>query len=241
MQGGVDNEGNLNARFNNGWTPNNITKSQMQVKQSAPVSNGEALTALQLASSPGGHSMLQLEHDYTGTDYTLNAKALNPSPLDLSGIYILSYLQSVSRNLALGTETIYQPQAGPGPQPQMPEISTSYLVKYTSTAKDWIATAQIQPTGILQATYWQKLGEKVEVAADLQLLATPGRRDAVATVGAKYALRTSTFRAQLDSLGKVSALLEQQFGPTFAFLFSGEIDHFKVRLFLHPDPHRQGC
>lgn len=69
----------------------------------------------------------------------------------------------------------------------------------------------------------------MEVAADLQLIAAPTRRDAIATLGAKYDLRLATFRAQLDSTGKVSALLEQRFTPTFAFLVSGEIDHFKVR------------
>jgi mitochondrial import receptor subunit TOM40 len=73
----------------------------------------------------------------------------------------------------------------------------------------------------------------VEVAADMQLIAGPQRRDAIATVGAKYDLRMATFRAQLDSTGKVSALLEQQFAPTtFAFLVSGEIDHFKVNSYL---------
>jgi hypothetical protein len=40
----------------------------------------------------------------------------------------------------------------------------------------------------------------------------------------------STFRAQVDSTGKVSAYLEQRFTPTFAFLVAGEIDHFKVNL-----------
>ena len=69
----------------------------------------------------------------------------------------------------------------------------------------------------------------MEAAADLQLIAAPGRRDAIATLGAKYDLRMSTFRAQLDSTGKVSALLEQRFAPTFAFTVAGEIDHFKVR------------
>jgi hypothetical protein len=42
----------------------------------------------------------------------------------------------------------------------------------------------------------------------------------------------ATFRAQVDSTGKVSALLEQRFTPAFAFLISGEIDHFKVRFSL---------
>ncbi|KIL00112.1 hypothetical protein PAXRUDRAFT_821990 [Paxillus rubicundulus Ve08.2h10] len=204
LQGSVDHEGNVNARMNQGWSETCITKMQAQLSHQA------------------GHSMLQLEQDYQGRDYSLNAKAVNPSPTDLTGIYIGSYFQSVTKNLALGFETLHQRQT-----PEMTELATSYLAKYTSTDRNWIATAQLQPSGILQTTYWQKLSEKVDVAADLQVIAAPQRRDAIATLGAKYDLRMATFRAQLDSTGKVSALLEQRFAPSFAFLVSGEIDHFK--------------
>jgi len=204
MQGGVDHDGNLTARFNYGSSPSNVTKMQAQA-----------------SSTPGGHSMLQLEHDYLGSDFSLNAKAVNPSPTDFSGIYVGNYLQSITKNLAVGVEALYQRGNIPG----LTELGTTYLARYA--AKNWIATAQAQSSGILQTTYWQKLGEKLEVAADLQLIATPQRRDAIATVGAKYTLRTATFRAQFDSSGKVSALLEQQLAPTFAFLVAGEIDHVK--------------
>ena len=166
--------------------------------------------------------MIHLEHDYQGSDYSVNLKALNPSPIDFGGMYFASYLQSITKNLAVGFESLHQRASG------MTDTSTSYLAKYTGSDKDWIASAQLQPSGALQATYWQKLGDKVEAAADLHLVNAPQRRDAVATLGLKYDLRMSTFRAQLDSTGKVSALLEQRFAPTFAFLVSGEIDHFKV-------------
>jgi len=169
--------------------------------------------------------MIQLEHDYSGLDYTLNAKAINPSVLDGTGIYVGSYLQSVTNKLALGIETLYQRAAL-----DQAEMSSSYLAKLTGSDGKWIATTQFQPIGVLQATYWHKLSEKVEVAADLQVIAAPMRRDAIATVGTKYDLRMSTFRAQLDSTGKVSALLEQRFAPSFAFTVAGEIDHFKVRV-----------
>jgi mitochondrial import receptor subunit TOM40 len=171
-----------------------------------------------------GQNMIQLEQDYHGRDYSINVKALNPLPTDLSGVYIGKYLQSVTNNLALGVETLYQRTS-----PSMTESMTTYLLKYQGVKRDWIATAQVQLGGILQASYWQKLSEKVEVAADLQMLSTPVRRDAIATVGAKYDLRMASFRAQLDSTGKVSALLEQRFAPAFAFQVAGEIDHFKVR------------
>lgn len=167
--------------------------------------------------------MIQLEHDFQGADFSVNAKAMNPSPVDGTGIYVGSYLQSITKNIALGIESVYQ-----RPTPDASEVSSSYLAKITGTDKNWIATAQTQGLGVLQATYWQKLSEKVEVAADLQLIAMPNRREAITTIGAKYDLRLATFRAQVDSTGKVSALLEQRFTPTFAFLIAGEIDHFKV-------------
>ncbi|KAA1471162.1 hypothetical protein DENSPDRAFT_775873 [Dentipellis sp. KUC8613] len=203
MQGSVDHEGNLNGRFNQGWSPTHSTKVQGSLSQQV------------------GHNMIQVEEDYQGQDYSLNVKAVNPSPTDGSGIYIGSYLQSITSNLALGFESVYQRQA------DMSDLSTSYLAKYTGSNKDWIASAHIQPIGGLQATYWQKLSDKVDVAADLMVLNGPMRRDAVATLGAKWDLRMSTFRAQVDSQGKVAALLEQRFAPSFVFTVSGEIDHFK--------------
>lgn len=188
------------------------------------------LFILEQIAQQHGASMLQLEHDFTGQDYSLNLKALNPSPVDGSGIFIGSYLQSVTKNLALGTECLFQ-RGGPMEIPTAP----SYLAKYTSDDKSWIASAQLQSMGMAQATYWQKISEKVEAAADLQIMTANGKREAIATLGAKYDLRMATFRAQLDSSGKVSAMLEQRFAPTFAFMVAGEIDHFKVRNASHVD------
>lgn len=182
--------------------------------------------------------MIQLEQEYQGADYNVNVKAINPWPTDLTGIYVGSYLQSFTKNLALGFETVYQ-----RPTPDASESITSYLARYTSSDKSWIATTQVQPAGVMTATYWQKLGERVEAAAELQVVATPTRRDAIATLGAKYDLRAASFKAQLDSTGKVSALLEQRFTPTFSFLVAGEIDHFKVchRLLFDFWSHRSLC
>ncbi|GJJ12139.1 hypothetical protein Clacol_006380 [Clathrus columnatus] len=204
MTGSVDNEGNVNARFNQMWTANNATKLQAQL------------------SKREDHNMIQLEQDYQGLDYSANIKAMNPGLTDFTGVYIANYLQSVTKNLALGLETVFQRST-----PEMEETSTSYLIRYAGTNRNWLATAHFQTIGVLQATYWQKLSEKVEVAADLQMLAAPTRRDAVATLGAKYDLRMASFRAQVDSTGKVSAYLEQRLAPTLAFLLSGEVDHFK--------------
>jgi mitochondrial import receptor subunit TOM40 len=167
--------------------------------------------------------VIQVEQDYTASDYSVNLKAINLSPVDGTGLYFGSYLQSLTNNIAVGVESLWQRS------PDGEDLNASYILKYTSKKQDWIGTASLQPQGMISTTYWHKLSDKLDVAAELQLIATPQKRDAVASVSAKWELRMAAFRAQLDSSGKVSALLEQRFAPSFAFLVAGEIDHFKVR------------
>lgn len=224
MQGGVDHDGTVNGRFNSGWDERNISKVQVQVRQIFLSVIHDVHSCPQLSSSPGMGSMIQMEHDYLGQDYSVNVKALNPSPVNLSGIFMANYLQSLTKNFALGGEVLLSKGGPPG----APPFTSSYMAKYTGSAKNWIATAHVQPQGVLSATYWQKINEKVDAAADLTIINTPAKREGTATLGVKYDLRMASFRAQLDSSGKVSALLEQRFAPSFQFLVSGEIDHFKV-------------
>lgn len=180
--------------------------------------------------------MLSVEHDRAGKDYTVNLKAYNPSAGDLTGTYLASYLQSVTPHLALGVEAVLQ-----RPTPEMRDLSLGYMAKYASLqpapdgnpsgGKDsWIATAQILTQGVWQGTYYQKLADRVEAGVELVIVPAPNPRErkAMATLGLKYDFRMATFRGQVDSTGKVSALLEQRLSPAFAFLVAGEMDHFKV-------------
>lgn len=213
-QGTLDQDGSLMGRLNYGWTKSDTTKVQAQ-----------------LAPSPSAPSMIQIEHDHHGRDYSANFKALNPSLADATGVYVGSYLQSITRRLALGIEAVYQ-----RPDPVTEDAALAYLVKYTGgpgkgKIGEWIATTQLQTgQGVVQSTYWQRLGERVEAGAELMLAL--GNRKGQATVGAKYDFRTATFRAQVDSQGKIGALLEQRFTPAFAFLVGGEIDQVCLLFFL---------
>lgn len=197
------------GRFNYGWSPRDISKVQIQ-----------------WPSSPTSPSVTQFEHDRKGSDYSLSLKAYNPVPSDAGGVYIAQYLQSFHRRFALGVEGVWQRQ------PPMEDAQLSYLAKWTGAKNDWIATASAQATGVLQATYWQKLAERVEAAADLVVVPhpVPRERKALGTLGVKYELRQALVRGQVDSSGKVSVLLEQRVAPTFSFLVAGEIDHVKVCL-----------
>jgi mitochondrial import receptor subunit TOM40 len=179
--------------------------------------------------------MLQVDQDYTGRDFSASIKSVNPSILEggLTGIFIGSYLQSISPGLALGMEAIWQRAAiSTGP-----ETVVSYVAKYRGA--DWIASAQLQAQGAISTSYWRRLSDKVEVGADLNLQFQPGmggrgglmgdlRKEGTATLGAKYDFRASSFRAQADSTGRISALLEKKVLPFVQVTFAAELDQLKV-------------
>lgn len=169
-----------------------------------------------------GHSMLQMEHEYAGSDYSINLKAMNPNPMEFTGLYVASYLQSVSSKLAIGSEIVLQ-----RPTPDMEETAMSLVGKYTGN--DYIATAQFQGLGAIQASYYQRINEKVDFGVEINLLMQGQRREGVATVGGKFDFRQATFRGQIDTTGRVSAVLEEKMAPGFSFLISGDLDHMKVQ------------
>jgi mitochondrial import receptor subunit TOM40 len=187
---------------------------------------------MQLA--PSGQSMVQLEADYVGADFTTNVKAMNPSVLEgaTTGIFIGSYLQAVTPRLSLGLEAVWQRAAGN----EGPQTAVSYAARYRGS--DWIASAQLLAQGGVQTTYWKRLSDKVEAGVDinLQFLGLSGssammggpENEGTATLGAKYDFRMSTFRGQVDSKGKVSCVLDKRISPPVMVTFAGELDHAKV-------------
>ncbi|EPE05665.1 mitochondrial import receptor subunit tom40 [Ophiostoma piceae UAMH 11346] len=212
-QGNVDNEGQLSARFNYRWTDGLVTKSSIQI---AP---GEM------------QSMAQLEHEYTGRDFSAALKMINPSVLDggLTGIYIGSYLQSVTPSLSIGLEGVWQRAATSQP----PEAGLSYSARYASN--DWVATAQIQPQGTINTTFWRRLAENVQAGIDTTLSLVPNpaaammggglTKEGVTAFGAKYDFRMSTFRAQIDTRGKLGVLLEKRVAAPVMMTFAADVDH----------------
>lgn len=224
LQGGLDNDLSLQARANYRWTSAFVTKANVQL----------AAPAAGMAQS-----MVQLEADYVGADFTANLKTMNPSILDgntLTGICVGSYFQSITPSLALGFEAMWQrPSSDDGPN-----TLVSYAARYKGNG--WIGSAQVLAQGGIQASYWRRLAERVEAGVDvnLQLLGLSGAgggmmgmpsNEGTATMGVKYDFRTSVFRGQIDSSGKVAAVIEKRIAPQspVQLTFAGEMDHSKVR------------
>ncbi|SPO00608.1 probable mitochondrial import receptor MOM38 [Cephalotrichum gorgonifer] len=213
LQGQVDNEGQLSTRFNFRWHDKFVSKSQLQI-------------------SNDGSGMTQIENEYTGDDFTASLKMLNPSYLNggLTGIYVGSYLQSVTSKLGLGFETVWQR----GVLTQPPETAISVCGRYKSD--DWVASAQLQTQGAINATYWRRISDKVQAGVDMTLALVPSQgggplgggitKEGTTAVGVKYDFRMSTFRAQVDSKGKIGLLVEKRVAPPVMMTFAAEVDHF---------------
>lgn len=191
--------------------------------------------------------MAQWESEYTGNDFTLNVKALNPSYLEggLTGIYVGQYMQAVTPKLAIGVETMWQRQG----LSQPPDAALAYCAKYR--AEDWVSTVQLSASGGLNTTYWRKLSDKVQAGVDMSVALAggagammggpPSQKDGVTTFGAKYDFRMSTLRAQLDSKGKLSVLLEKRVAGPVMMTIGTDVDHFAVSLPLPSQPITQGA
>lgn len=230
LQGNIDSDGQLIARANYRWSNAFVTKSNVQI-----------------ASGPG-QAMLSVDNDYAGKDFTMSLKSINPSFIEggLTGVFVGSYLQSLTPSLSVGLEAMWQRVAlNTGP-----ETAISYCAKYKGS--DWIASAQVQEQGALNTSYWRRLTDRVEAGVDLNLQFTPGlgqsgligagvRKEGTTTIGAKYDFRNSSFRAQIDSSGRLSCLLERRILPPVQLTFAGEMDHFKVRSAAEASPPAKHC
>lgn len=217
LQAQLDSDTSLSARFNQRITDRLAFKSALQVQPAS-------------IAGPGA-SQLSLEQEYVGNDFSASLKSINPSILEggLTGMFIGSYLQSVTPRLSLGLEGVWQKQAGTGP-----EAAISYAGRYKGDS--WIGSLQLLTQGGLHGAYWKRISDKVEAGVDVNLQFAGGAaammgmpsREGHATFGAKYEFSRSIFRAQVDSKGKVGCLLEKIVAPPVRVTFAGELDHAKV-------------
>lgn len=190
--------------------------------------------------------MVQLEADYTGTGYTLNAKSVNASPVDLTGIYVASALQSLTPRLAIGVECVVQ-----HPQPGTVDAHAMLVAKYAvqgSSSGDYVWTVSASPMGTLATSYFQRISERIELGAELECAQRPDKPtvDAQCTLAGRMTFLKAQFRAQVDSNGRVAAVLEEKLHEGLTLVMSGDVDHgkggaarFGLGLQVESDPSMQ--
>lgn len=214
LQGNIEADMSLSGRMHYNWQPTQVSKAQFQISDGQP-------------------AIVQLEHDYLGSDFSLNFKAMNPTFLfgAFSGVVTGSILQSLTPHLAVGLETMYSS----APSPELPaNAATSYFGRYSTP--NWIASAQLMATGSATLSFWRKIADKVEAGLEstvgvntqqAMMTGAPPSLEGITAIAAKYEFRQSVFRGQIDSDGKVSCLVERRVLPILSLTFAGEIDHAK--------------
>lgn len=214
LQGNIETDLSLSGRLHYNWLPSSMSKAQFQIANGQP-------------------AIIQLEHDYLGSDYSVNVKAMNPSFLSgaFSGVVTASILQSLTPSLALGLETVYSSAAS---AEMPPNAATSYFGRYATP--NWIASAQFLATGSATLSFWRKIADKAEAGLEstvglntqqAMLTGAPPTLEGTTAVAAKYEFRQSVFRGQIDSDGKVACLVERRILPILSVTFAGELDHAK--------------
>uniref|UniRef100_A0A7S0N468 Mitochondrial import receptor subunit TOM40 n=1 Tax=Pyramimonas obovata TaxID=1411642 RepID=A0A7S0N468_9CHLO len=163
-------------------------------------------------------TQLAEEKSFSQVMFDLDGKGLDwqgQIKLGNGAFYGVNYLQSVTPTLALGGEAFWlgsQRKSGVG-----------FAARHASSS--CVATAQIATTGLLSATYVQKVSDKVSLATEF--LWNWNSREAQASVGYDYFLRQCRLRGRIDSAGVVAAYLEERVNVGVTFLLSAEIDHSK--------------
>ena len=282
MHGLVDNDGNLQARANYNWVPQqipapvqededgvNVPQEPQPVETPAKGATIASTSKFQAQlSTQASQSMVQLEHDHQGPDYAINVKAINMNPVDrppsydlkkttsTTGIFSISYLQSISKHITCGLELQLQKLS-----PDTEETSVNYCVRYAPTPVELplppsfpadlpvpflhvnpkdptsVLTATFTPSsGIIQSTFWRRINPRLELATELQMLATPttqrggpGRRGGLASVGFKLETIYANIRGMFDTHGRVSAIVEEKIAPGLSFSICAEMDYGAVK------------
>ncbi|RKP02516.1 hypothetical protein CXG81DRAFT_6790, partial [Caulochytrium protostelioides] len=284
LHGQLDDELVLQGRANYNWVvqpqpaPPTVDANgipQPPAGPAKPATSSTTKVQMQLGSTQAP-DMIQLEHDHCGTDFALNLKAVNPNLIDVApkfgaqkargggrattGVYSASYLQSITRHLAVGLEYMWQ-----RPFPEMEEAAMTYALRYAPTLQPGqalpnpatlpagIPVGQVYPpvratdpnrvftatfapaNGAFHASWWQRINPRLEVASELQMLLTTGspaagtmgNRQALASVGFKLDTVSATIRSSIDTMGRVTTVLEEKLASGLSVLLSGEMDYTK--------------
>jgi mitochondrial import receptor subunit TOM40 len=204
LHGTVDPNGTVMARANYNWNPspaaaNPDFEHEEVVGKKSSVSKLQA----QLSSHPG-KSVIVLEHEHNGQDFSLTGKMANvnffdsapsnaPGTSSITGNFNVAYLQSLTKNLAVGADYNYQ-----RPYPDVRDSAFTFGIRYApdpvelqlpisippGTQSPYMPVNPEDPTeiyamtftphnGLLVGSYWRRVNQRLEIGTDLQMLLQP--------------------------------------------------------------------
>ncbi|XP_047097396.1 mitochondrial import receptor subunit TOM40 homolog 1-like [Schistocerca piceifrons] len=203
LLGDIDPEGNLNANIIHQFGTRTRTKFAAQIQS-------KVFTGVQLTT------------DYKGDDYTASLTFGNLDIINESGLIIGHYLQSVTKNVALGAELGYQYGAKvPGGQIAI----VSAVGRYTGN--DFTVSGVVGGAGV-HVCYYEKVSDQLQFGVEMDT--NLRMQETLAVIGYQVDLPKADvcFRAMIDSNWTVGAVLEKKLQPLpFCFSLSGMLNHSK--------------
>lgn len=164
-------------------------------------------------------SMYQGDVGYKGKDFSLQLTGVNASIINPQGIWVAHYMQSITKNLALGAELMFQ--HGQGVQ----HAAVSYGGKYYGDNYELTAKTGEQGTHLC---FYKKGNESVSCGVEFEYIKQIG--ECVTSFGYKIDLPNglSQFKGSFDTEWSVTGVLEKKFESfPFCFTLSGLINHKK--------------
>ncbi|KAI8850501.1 eukaryotic porin-domain-containing protein [Chytridium lagenaria] len=254
LSGQVDHDGGLQARAFYFWTPQqmlsvpapeasaaagldkpvDLAPQPPQAPTAPTVYKPSMSTKVQAqVVSSQAQSMLIVEQDYVANWGPTPGGSSSP-PSTLTGNYSIQFLQSLTQSLAGGYSLAvrYAPPPSVLPSPStVPAGSPSPFMTPNPRDPTQIFSATLSNTGLLHASYWRRLNQRLEIGTELQMLATPasrgsdGKREGIASAGFKLDTVYATVRGMVDSMGRVSSVIEEKMAPGLSFQICGELDY----------------
>ncbi|KAK7593028.1 hypothetical protein V9T40_007780 [Parthenolecanium corni] len=176
----------------------------------------------QAQSQNGKFQLSQYSLDYKGSDYTATLMCANPNILNGTGVFVAHYLQSVTKNLALGAELIYQRM---GAQHGGPTAFTSLAARYNGS--DYSCSGTIGLPGI-HFCYYQKASEQLQLGVEFET--SLRLMEAQASIGYQVDIPKAdlVFKGSVDTNWTVSAVLEKRLSPMpFTLALGASLNHRK--------------
>ncbi|KAG9399730.1 Mitochondrial import receptor subunit TOM40B [Aphanomyces cochlioides] len=188
LRGNVSHDGSVDARWHTKLADKLKMRAQAQLKHEAHASQA------------------MVDFDYSGDDFSANVKVAN-------GLLVgVSYLQSVTRELAIGGEGYYYGKHR--------KTIASYVAKYNDAGGKWCGIGTYGAQGTYQLHYLRRVSERVRLATELVYNHAAG--EAQSSFGVEVDLRQTRFVSSLDNTFKLATALECKVLPQLMLLLSAE-------------------
>lgn len=202
MMGEMDTSGSLNSQIIHLWRKELKSKFIVQ-------------------SLRGHFQGLQCDLEYRGPTYTAAIALANPDLLSMSGMLVANYQQSMSPNVVLGAELMYQ-RSG-----QDQGSLLSFIGRYSTNS--FIATASVNRIG-LHLSYFHKGTPNSRVAIEFQ--SSTVNQESFVTAGYQldYPKANMSFRSSVDTNWTVISTVEKKLFPLpCSLILSGLLNHQKQK------------